>query len=92
METTAITPPTAVLRSFDFPTASSSLNTSSTTATVGNNEDYQEKGNENLLFGDVMVQFRQFMMQKEHAELTRKMEEMTYQSQISGIFAKHGRK
>jgi len=85
METVAITPPTAVPHSVGI------LNPSSFSSTAGgssNNDDQDE----NSFMSDVMCQFRQYIMQKEHAELTKKMEELAFQSKMSVVFSKYNRK
>ena len=38
---------------------------------------------------DIMCQFRRYIVQNEHAELSKKLEELTFQSNMSGIFAKY---
>lgn len=63
-----------------------------TTGCRDNNQDHQEKSSENSFMREVMGQFRQYIMQKEHAELTKKVEELTFQTQMSGIFTKYSRK
>jgi len=99
METLPITPPTAFSRSsFDV----SNPSTFFSHATAGKNEEENhcqhiassadcEMENDSLM-RVVMEQYRQHIMEKEHAELTKKVEELSFQSKMSRIFSVNNRK
>jgi hypothetical protein len=99
METPAITPPTAVSRSsFDVSNTSSFFSH----AAAGKNEEEDhcqhiassadsEMENDSLM-RSVMEQYRQHILEKEHAALTKKVEELSFQSKMSKIFSCNSRK
>jgi len=99
MDTPAITPPTAVFRSsFDDSNPSSFFSH----AAAGKNEVENhcqhiassvdcEMENDSLM-RSVMEQYRQHIFEKEHAVLTKKVEELSFQLKMSRIFSVNNRK
>jgi len=92
METVGITPPaTAVPRSFDSSNPSSFF--------ISNPRADEEDQTAETFVNDVMRHFRHYVVQrenafvhKENAELTKRLEELTFQTEMSGVFAKYNKK
>ena len=67
----------------------SGTNTTTTSTII---EDDQQEDNSSRFMNEVMNHFKQYQLQKEHADLTKKFEELTFQNHMAGLFAKYHKK